>query len=90
MRYLLDVFSDYFYGGGKKKKEQASGNAARDVLEKWIGFFGTHGTILANKDGRFTGWVGVRFFCDQKNATLHTVIHGRRQSLGILRGDICI
>ena len=35
--------------GTKKEKAQTAGKAARDVLELWIGFFGTPDKILANK-----------------------------------------
>ena len=40
---------------GKKKKGRTAEKSARDVLKKWVCFFGTPCIILAGKDARFSG-----------------------------------
>ena len=75
--------------GAKKEMGQTAVKLARGVLKKWVCFFGTPDIILADKDARFAG--GDRpLFCDRRNIALQTVIPGRHQSLGILKGDIGI
>ena len=49
------MYSPITFTWNKSEKEQTAGKLARDVLGKWVGFFGTPDVILAYKDVRFAG-----------------------------------
>ena len=82
-------YSEITFTCAKKGKDQTNGKAARDVLEKWIGFCGTPDIILADKGAIFARW-GFPLLRDRCAIALQTVFPGHCQSLGALKGDIGI